>query len=177
MPIKEELNLPTAKEHYSAGYHLQMVSHPENFWLYGYIAALKIRSVFEFGCNAGRHLYQLKRMGLKVNGIDVNERGIEAARLHHHLTLQVGDEKDLFRIPSESYDLVLTVSVLTHMEEVKSPLQELQRIARHHLILVETGSRTDKKNYWWRHDYPGRPVYSYYSRPVNSMYQIWHLQK
>lgn len=155
-----------------------MASTPENYWLYGYIGCLEVCSVFEFGCNAGRHLNQLTRMGLEVSGLDVNVRALEAAELQHNLTtLRVGDEKSLCHIPDNAYDLILTVSVLTHIEKIKPVLENLHRIARQHLILVETRSRTDSNNYWWRHDYPGKSVYSYYAKQVNAMYQIWHTKK
>ncbi len=166
------------KKHYSELYHLQMASTPENYWLYGYIRCLGVRSVFEFGCNAGRHLHQLARMGLEVSGIDINTRALEAAELIHGLTtLHVGDEKSLQQIPDGAYDLVMTVSVLNHIEEVKPVIQELRRIARQHLILAETRSRTDSGNYWWQHDYPGESVYNYYAKQVNAVYQIWHTEK
>lgn len=167
----------TAKENYRDAYHLQMASTPENYWLYGYIRALGAGSVFEFGCNAGRHLYQLAQMGLKVQGIDINRRAVDAARLHYRVPVDEGDEKALSKIPTGSYDVVLTVSVLSHMEKIKETLEELRRIARHHIIMVESRSREDHGSYWWSHDYPGKSVYNYYAKQVNSVYQIWHEKK
>jgi len=161
-----------AKQHYAERYHLQHAVQPDNYWLYGYIAALGVRSVFEFGCNVGRHLNQLRRQGHEVDGCDINPRAVEAAHLLHGLTLRCGDETLLAEFDNGAYDLVLTVSVLSHMPKAKETIAQLRRIARSHLILVETRSRTDKL--WWVHDYPGQCVHSYHAEKVNAVYQIWH---
>lgn len=173
-----DVDAERAKAHYAHRYHLQMVSTPDNHWLYGYLAGLgDVGSVFEFGCNAGRHLHQLQRQGIDVSGMDINPRAIEAAKLHHRLDLQLGDEYALGDIATGSFDVVLTVSVLSHMPHIGRVLEELQRIARRHVILVETRTRGDASNYWWVHDYPGTSVHSYHAGQVNAVYQIWHERK
>lgn len=169
--------VPSSKHHYAERYHLQVATTADNHWLYGYIHALGVKSVFEFGCNQGRHLVQLRQQGCTVAGIDINERAVEAAKMLNNLVVEWGDESRLETIGDESYDLVLTCSVLTHMPDIEAPLRHLCRIARKHALFVETRTRTDEQNFWWRHDYPGDSVYSYYGKQVNSVYQVWHLRK
>lgn len=167
-----------AKAHYAERYHIQMVSTPDNYWLYGYLAGLgDVDSVFEFGCNAGRHLAQLKRQGMNVAGMDINTRAIEAAQLHHGLELLPGDESALSEIGGGAYDAVMTVSVLSHMPDIERTLAELRRIARRHVLLVETRTRADSNNFWWVHDYPGASVHCYHAGQVNAIYQVWHERK
>ena len=162
------------KDYYRDEYGVQVALAPQNYVLYGYMKGLGIRSVFEFGCNAGRHLNQLQRMGMEVDGMDINERALEAAKVQHNLTLRTGDETALKDIPSDAYDAVLTVSVLNHMVDIKETLVQLRRIARKHLVFVETRTRTDADRYWWKHDYPGKGVYGYRAKQVKAFYQIWH---
>lgn len=165
-----------AKEHYATRYHLQRATTPDNHWLYGYIAHMGVRSVFEFGCNMGRHLERLRAQGCEVAGMDINPRAVEAAKLVHGLEAMEGDEYDMRELPDNAYDLAFTVSVLSHMERPAEAIAQLRRIARFHVIMVETRSRTDAQNFWWSHDYPGEVVHSYYALQVNAVYQIWHLE-
>jgi 2-polyprenyl-3-methyl-5-hydroxy-6-metoxy-1,4-benzoquinol methylase len=171
--------MASTAQYYQQSYHLQLVPSPHNYWLYGYIAGLgDIEDVFEFGCNAGRHLVELRRQGLKVCGIDISERAIEAAKIHNRLnTVRVGTGQALSQISTGRWDAVFTVSVLCHMPTPTQIIHQLRRITKKHLFLVETRSRNDHKNHWWKHDYPGDPIYEYYAGQLNAVYQIWHLRK
>ena len=166
-----------AKEHYAQKYHLQYTSNADNYWLYGYIKALGVKSVFEFGCNVGRHLVELRKQGCQVDGLDVNPRAVEGAKLLHNLDVRLGDELQLADLKDGSFDLVLTNSVLSHMPTIGDTVNHLLRIARRHAIFVETRSRADDHNYWWIHTYPGKSVRNHYSQTVNAVYQVWHVQK
>jgi len=166
-----------AKTHYRDKYHLQMLSSPENFWLYGYLGALGVKSVFEFGCNAGRHLKRLESQGIEIAGMDINPRAVAAAGLINKIDVRLGDEQSLAKVKAGAYDAVFTVSVLSHIQDIRETLKHLRRIAKRHVLLVETRTRVDANNYWWQHDYPGDMVYSYFGQQVNAVYQIWHVRK
>lgn len=165
-----------AKGYYAHGHHLQRETNQDNAWLYDYIAALGVESVFEFGCNMGRHLIELRRRGCTVSGVDINQRAIDEARTVHGLDVRYGDESALADIGDGAFDLTLTNSVLCHMPDVGETIAHLTRIARHHALFVETRSRTDAERFWWVHDYPGECVRSYHAPVVGAVYQVWHLR-
>ena len=81
-------------------------------------AARAPRSVFEFGCNAGKNLLTVRERLPKcfLAGIDINAQAIEVAR-KSKLRTSVGDEKLLELFPNRAFDICFTVSVLDHMPE------------------------------------------------------------
>lgn len=62
------------------------------------VSFLKIESVFEFGCNAGRNLHfisDLRSPPLKLSGIDINRQSVEYGKDKWGLDIQVADESFL----------------------------------------------------------------------------------
>src|SRR5437660_7606907 len=78
-----------------------------------------IKSVFEFGCHAGRNLYYIKQefLDVEVHGIDINQEAVEIGKKKFALPIEVGDELSLLSIRDNSYDVVFTVSVIHHLLE------------------------------------------------------------
>lgn len=122
-----------------------------------------ISSVFEFGCNAGRNLFFLKKefTYMKVYGIDLNPDAIELGMKKFNLSIDLGDETHLKRINSKSFDVVFTVSVLDHLPFIEDVLIELSRISKKFLIFLEPYCGESRKaskesianfSYFW--DYP-----------------------
>jgi SAM-dependent methyltransferase len=99
------------------------------------IVALQPTDVLEFGCNVGRHLEQLARRGIGATGIDINLDAVYVARAKG-LDVLLGDERTLSLFDPESFDVAYTVSVIDHIPEPQTALDELDRIART-LVLVE----------------------------------------
>ena len=175
--MKPKTECASAKEYYSEHYHIQTETNGDNLWLYGYICALDVGSVFEFGCNCGRHLAELRKQGCEVSGVDINEKAALAAMQLNGVSVQAGDETLLAEFDDDSFDLVLTNSVLSHIEDTDAIIEQLHRIARKHVIFVETCSKEDERKFWWPHDYPGECVRSYPVERLKAMYQVWHLRK
>lgn len=101
-------------------------------------AARAPRSVFEFGCNAGKNLLTVRERLPKcfLAGIDINAQAIEVAR-KSKLRASVGDEKLLELFPNRAFDICFTVSVLDHMPEPAAALRELARMSAKALYLLE----------------------------------------
>ena len=149
-----------AKDHYESKPHPQRKKSLINERTYKFMDRLNlIESVFEFGCNVGRHLLQFRKKGFQVYGIDVNATHVFEARFINSLTsVEVGDELSLKDIPDNSFDLVFTNSVLCHIEDISDILHHLKRISRRHLIMVEAVERQGQ--HWRPHDYPGKPQFT-----------------
>lgn len=101
-------------------------------------AARSPRSVFEFGCNAGKNLLTVRERLPKcfLAGIDINAQAIELAR-KSMLRASVGDEKLLELFPNRSFDICFTVSVLDHLPEPAPALRQLARMSAKALYLLE----------------------------------------
>jgi SAM-dependent methyltransferase len=98
-----------------------------------------IKSVFEFGCHAGRNLYYINQEfpAAQVYGIDVNPEAVKIGKYKFSLPIEVGDEQSLMLIRDSSYDVVFTVSVIDHLLEPEKICKELTRISKRHIVLLE----------------------------------------
>lgn len=164
-----------AKEHYRVQYHPQRAMSQINYQVYQYVESLKgVKTIFEFGCNVGRHLIQFRKRGYRVFGIDINATNIFEARFLNELwATELGDEASLEKIPDGAFDLVFTNSVLCHIEEVDEIMNQLSRIAAKHIIMCEAVEKQGK--YWWLHEYPGKQVFARKSQQ-NKLYKTYHYE-
>ncbi len=143
------------KDYYRNVHNFQKRLNPETFFVYGYIYGTGAKSVFEFGCNVGRHLDQMRQLGLEVNGIDPVKRFIQEGQKFYDLgkRIKVGDEESLIRIPTNHYDVCMTASVLNHICDINDIVKELKRIAKHEIVICESNNKTEGKSPWYPHDY------------------------
>lgn len=110
------------------------------------IMGLKPDSVMEFGCNVGRNLRLLRELGYDrtLFGYEQSGRAVEIANERlPDLDIRLGDETTLKTLPSESVDLVFTLSVLDHNWDWTPIYDDLKRITRKHLILIEPQLETE----------------------------------
>ncbi len=139
--------------------------------MYGFIWNLKTSSAFEFGCNVGKNLKQLNIP--KVSGIDISQRAIDNALVDG---LMCGDEKTLKDVPSDSYELVFTCSVLCHIHDVDGIIAELQRTSSNHVLLVE--SQCNDFDNHFPHDYSGEVAFTEKTVPGKAIeYNGYYLAK
>jgi SAM-dependent methyltransferase len=148
---KEEKKLQE-KKYYKTKYHPQYNLSAANIRLYNQILNLKVNSIFEFGCNVGRHLIRLQSMGYIVAGMDINKDFVRSAILSD-IEAEVGDEDSLKEYIGKQFDLSFTNSVLCHMppDSTKKAIIQLKRITKKHIIALECVSKSN--NFWWIHDY------------------------
>ncbi len=110
-------------------------------------AGLNLRTVgaiLDFGCGAGKNLRVWREIhGVRLVGVDINERQIEWAAAHvpgcefHHTS-----PDPPLPFPARSFDLINAASVFTHIpfELQNAWLDELHRILRPDGMLVATVS-------------------------------------
>ena len=115
------------------------------------ICTLNPKSVFEFGCNSGKNLLEIDRLGkgeISCYGVDINESAIALAQASG-LRAAVGSEDILHLFPERSFDIAFTVSVLDHLPDPLSALIQLERISTSLMLLEPWMGQEGKsvKNY------------------------------
>lgn len=104
---------------------------------------LKPNTVLEMGCGFGRNLkFLMENLSYqpKLVGFDISESMIRKAKegVNDKVLLGCGDSTSL-PFHDQSYDLVFTHATLMHVpeEHIRKAIQELKRVAKKYLILVE----------------------------------------
>ncbi|MFH1187028.1 MAG: class I SAM-dependent methyltransferase [Candidatus Levyibacteriota bacterium] len=98
---------------------------------------LEINTVLDVGCGEGFTLNKLKekKIGETYQGIDYSKEAIGIGKkLYPFLNLKQGD---IYKLPYEnnSFDLVICVEVLEHLENSEKGLKELIRVSKKYLFL------------------------------------------
>jgi SAM-dependent methyltransferase len=92
--------------------------------------------ILDAGCGSGRMLDELVRFG-DVSAIDLNPRGVAAARARGHAGVMQGRIEDL-PFPDQKFDLVTCLDVLEHTADDVHTLRELLRVTRRGGYLLVT---------------------------------------
>jgi glycosyltransferase involved in cell wall biosynthesis/SAM-dependent methyltransferase len=105
------------------------------------INSIKAESIFEFGCGSGRNLDALSKVVANryayFKGVDINEHLVSYGRDRFGVDVSLGDETYLGDIEDKSYDVVFTISVLDHIPDPKSVLNNIARICKGVCIFIE----------------------------------------
>src|SRR5579872_4398287 len=125
--------------------HKKSSKHPvNNYFLKNFNKALikeskKLRpaSVLDVGCGEGFVLSSFKanKIGKKLEGVDYSEQAVRVGKkLHPYLDLKKGN---IYKLPYDdnSFDLVICIEVLEHLEYPDRALKELMRVSKKNLIL------------------------------------------
>lgn len=103
----------------------------------------------EFGGGTGKNICAMD--GVQGMSLDISFLNLAKAHLHNNLNYQIlGDESVLRHLCN--FDVVFTVSVLDHIEEVKGIIGEFKRIANKSIFLAEAIVHEPEK-YYYLHDY------------------------
>jgi SAM-dependent methyltransferase len=115
---------------------------PQSLLLIHLLQSMGATSALELGCNVGRNVHWIAQTlpEMTVAGFDVNGDAVERGRDLFGLTetqTWVDDERALWRLPDDAYDVVFTVSVLDHVPRIATLLQQMVRVARRQVICIE----------------------------------------
>lgn len=121
--------------------------HSHRHLLLEKIAKYSPSSVLEIGCNCGPnlHLIAKKFPGIEIKGIDINPKAIELGRklfasdAVSNVELSIGKADELEQFSDKSLDIVFTDAILIYIgrDKIRKVIQEMLRIARKAVILVE----------------------------------------
>ncbi len=133
---------------------------PEVSIIVDFVKSLQPKHCLEIGANYGRELKQLEGFS-ELYGIDKDASKVKFAKSYTSATVKLADASALpYR--SEKFDFVYSSGVFAHNspEKVKVLIDELYRVSRKHILLVEyIGSHLSKnsvancKSNTWIHDY------------------------
>lgn len=102
--------------------------------IFTYVAANVGRSVLDIGCGIGPYVERLTKAGHECMGIDTNEGAIRAARkLGRDVRLMSAYEIDF---PDGSFDSVIMVESLEHLDNYERALEEASRVARYSIVVT-----------------------------------------
>lgn len=114
--------------------------------------------VLEFGMGTGKNLrlildrqYLVARSNISVSGIDISLQGVLHSQIKNGIEhVSIGNENHLRHYCN--YDVVITCSVLDHIEEIDGIIEEFKRIANKAVILAEC-TEADVQRYYYAHDF------------------------
>jgi ubiquinone/menaquinone biosynthesis C-methylase UbiE len=90
-------------------------------------------SLLDVGCGDGALSYLLSKKGLKVTGIDINEKGIAFAKSRtKNVAFETMDPLNI----KEKFDYVICVDTLEHIPNYKKYVNKMLKIAKNEVILL-----------------------------------------
>jgi ubiquinone/menaquinone biosynthesis C-methylase UbiE len=112
-------------------------------------------SILDVGCGKGFLLYELKKLlpGAKVRGVDISAYGIENSKEEIRDCLSIGNANRL-EFEDNSFDFIYSITTLHNLFnfELKSAIQEIQRVSRKHSYIAVESYRNEREKanllYW-----------------------------
>jgi 2-polyprenyl-3-methyl-5-hydroxy-6-metoxy-1,4-benzoquinol methylase len=94
-----------------------------------YLPSLPGGELLDVGCGAGAQLVQLRGLGWRVMGVDLDARAVEMARQRHQLDVRQGTlEEQSF--PSDRFDAVTLSHTVEHVHDPQGLLRECGRVLK-----------------------------------------------
>ncbi len=131
-------------------------------------------SILEIGCNCGPNLWAISKKfpDVSIKGIDINKLAVQKGKELlkgegiKNVELLIGKAYNLNMFPDKSFDIIFSKAVLVHIgpSKIKKVLEEMIRVSRKAIILVEYYEVSSNKNsdilgtrlnysYRWKRDY------------------------
>lgn len=143
---------------------------------------LKVKpfSVLDFGTGTGKNIRTIREINpaVVVCGIDLSFLNIVHARAKNDIPfLIIGDESHLCRLCN--FDVVMTCSVLCHIQDITDIIEEFKRIAQYSIIIAETTDEVGE--FYYAHDYIALGfedlALNWYSEENKATYKIYKWNK
>jgi 2-polyprenyl-3-methyl-5-hydroxy-6-metoxy-1,4-benzoquinol methylase len=91
--------------------------------------------VLDFGCGSGLFVQELAQAGYDAHGLDISDEAIKFGALQGIKNLGVIDSHKI-NFPDNTFDAVLTLDVLEHLEKTDWALAEMQRVVKPGGVIV-----------------------------------------
>lgn len=98
---------------------------------------IDIKSALDVGCGEGYIIKYLRKHNNKIyiEGVDISEEVLEIAqKLNPGVKFSKGSIYNL-KYRHTSFDVVLAIEILEHLEEPKKAIEELKRVSKKYIIL------------------------------------------
>jgi 2-polyprenyl-3-methyl-5-hydroxy-6-metoxy-1,4-benzoquinol methylase len=124
--------------------------------------------IFDFGCGSGYLVGGLQRMGYDAHGLDFEKEAIDYGVNSgvKNLTVGLGDKLEY---PDASFDLVISLDVLEHLEDEKPVIAELTRVLKPGGKMMITTSAY--KWLWSVHDEISHHFRRYTARSLTNIFE------
>lgn len=103
-------------------------------------------AILDVGCGKGFLLYELQRLlpDARISGFDISPYAIANAKEEIKDKLFIHQAQDAYPFADNEFDLVISLTTLhnLHLPELKSALQEIERVGKQKYLVVE-GYRTE----------------------------------
>lgn len=157
----ENRSLEEMKSDWGGETYEQSISHPHRkliLRMLDLFEPLK-EGILEVGCNTGPNLLRIREKYPKIHlaGTDANKEAIEKAKeLLPRRAIFIHDSSPYLFFNDKSFDVVIADAVLMYIKDVRTTLEEMKRVARKGIILVDWWTDKDEEiiDYHWARNYP-----------------------
>lgn len=148
---------------------LNNLNYPHRQLLVEKISSFEPESILEIGCGYGPNLFLLKKKlpNAKIKGIDIRKNAVEEGKKFlnqnriFNVELLVKKADELISFEDKSFDIVFTDATLMCIgpDKIKKIVEEIMRIAKKGIILIEWHMLNQKKDIYdahigvWKRDY------------------------
>ena len=98
--------------------------------------------ILDIGCGKAFLLYEFTRLlpNCTAVGLDISEHALRTAKEEVRPFLHRHDARDPLPFPDQHFDLAYSITTLHNLaiQDLKTALQEMERVARHKYLLVES---------------------------------------
>jgi dTDP-4-dehydrorhamnose reductase len=95
----------------------------------------KHTKLLDFGCGSGIFVEELEKAGYDAHGVDISDEAVRFGALQGVKNLSVIDSHKI-NFPNNTFDVVLSMDVLEHLEDEEWALKEIERILKPNGIFV-----------------------------------------
>jgi len=99
-------------------------------------------SILDVGCGKGYLLYEFRKLlpNCRIAGFDISDHALKDAKKEVKQNLFKHGAQDLYSFKDKEFDLVISITTLHNLQipELKSALQEIERVGKNKYIVVES---------------------------------------
>lgn len=105
--------------------------------------------VLDIGAGTGKILQELKQKGWQVEGLESAEKAIQFCKKRGIETKFIDIQNQNFPFANESFDLVIILDVLEHLDDEKKVISEIERVLKPAGVVIVTAPAYPKLYSYW----------------------------
>jgi SAM-dependent methyltransferase len=108
-------------------------------------------TILDYGCGQGRYIGELKNVFPKarIHGCDISDFGLKIAHEQHPDAVLRSMNSETVGFDNDSFDLVISVEVLEHVQDVKAAVREISRVLKPGGVTVVTTPCANRYSLEW----------------------------